>query len=588
MTSVNQVTPAHGRRRTWLQRAAVEDRGSLPMALLVTLIGVSFGALLLPMLITQDRATRLEVTRVHSLHAAQAGLDVALGLIRSATTVNPATPNAQGDSTKLPCGPLAGQANALGTGVGSGTYRVTVSYYASGNPAAHSGDAAWLASNAMVCVKGSGPYDAASNSGVPGFALLTSSGTDGPAGNGSSQGRTLQTTYVFSATNSNLRGGIIPFVDGYNPFLCLDAGLTPNSGTSVLVQTCPVDATQPVPLGKSWFYNTDLSIQLVQSVGTLLHPNGLCLTSTMNTDPIGRLGTAVTVTDCATSGNAPWYQQWRSGSLSHLKEGALPTVPLSNACITPMGHTSLGPIWPTIVPPLPGDVVQLQGCSTMGLEPFGHDYQVVTPTADVGTGAAGFATNQLAVSGNFSRCLHLPNGLAFGVFPFAPGGNNFLDLYPCEQALGWTSQWNQEFRPRTPLAATPTTGQWVTNVLDSGFHLGDYYLTSPGAVNQYATITWSGFVDPGLFHTVNPLWTQWTYTGAQDANGKDLPYRDRFTLKDFSGNCLGPGPMVSQYRTVIVTACDGSIEQKWNADPNVQKAKVQNTIEVTFQPPPGP
>jgi hypothetical protein len=587
MTSVNQVTPAHGRRRTWLRRAAVEDRGSLPMALLVTLIGVSFGALLLPMLITQDRSTRFEVTRVHSLHAAQAGLDVALGLIRSATTVNPATPNAQGDSTKLPCGPLAGQANALGTGVGSGTYRVTVSYYATGNPAAHSGDAAWLASNAMVCVKGSGPYDAASNSGVPGFALLTSSGTDGPVGNGSSQGRTLQTTYVFSATNSNLRGGIIPFaVHGDDPVLCLDAGLTPSNGTQVRVQTCPVDATQPVPLGQSWFYNTDLSIQLVQSVGTPLHPNGLCLTSTA-TIGISRLGTAVTVTDCATSGNAPWYQQWRSDYFSHLREGEMPDGSPSYACITPMGHTSSGaPILPTIVAPQAGDVVQLQGCSSVGVEPLWHDYQVVNPTADVGTGAAGFATNQLAVSGNFSRCLHLPNGLAFGVLPFAPGGNNFLDLYPCEQALGWTSQWNQEFRPKTPLAATPTTGQWATNVFDSGFHIGDYYLTSPGVVGQYATITWSGFVD--LFHTVDPRWTQWTYTGAQDANGKDLPYRDRFTLKDINGYCLGPGPIVSHYQTVIVSDCNGSIEQKWNADPNVQKAKVQNTIEVTFQPPPGP
>jgi hypothetical protein len=582
MTSVNQVTPAHGRRRTWLQRAAVEDRGSLPMALLVTLIGVSFGALLLPMLITQDRSTRLEVTRVHSLHAAQAGLDVALGLIRSATTVNPATPNAQGDSTKLPCGPLAGQANALGTGVGSGTYRVTVSYYATGNPAAHSGDAAWLASNAMVCVKGYGPYDAASDSGIPGFALLTSSGTDGPASNGSSQGRTLQTTYVFSATNSNLRGGIIPFVDGYNPFLCLDAGLAPNSGTAVRVQTCPVDATQPVPLGQSWFYNTDLSIQLVQSVGTLLHPNGLCLTSTMDWDPIGftRLGTAVRVTDCATSGNAPWYQQWRSGDLSHLKEGELPGFSLSNACITPMGHLFGAPVLPTLVTPGPGDVVQLQACGSVGLEPFGHDYQVVTPTADVGTGAAGFATNQLAVSGNFSQCLDVPNGV--------PGSTNFLQIFPCKQALGQTSQSNQEFRPKTPLAATPTKGQWVTTFRILGIPIDDYYLTSPvvPGTTAYATITRSGLVDssPTLAQR-----TQWTYTGAQDANGKDLPYRDRFTLKDFTGtNCLGPGPMVSQYRTVIVTACNGSIEQKWNADPNVQKAQVQNTIEVTFQPPPGP
>ena len=80
-----------------------DDRGSLPMLMLVVTVGLSLASLLIPLILSQSQGSRSTMTKVRSLHAAEAGTDIALGAIRAAN--NGAT---TGDTTKLPCGPLTG------------------------------------------------------------------------------------------------------------------------------------------------------------------------------------------------------------------------------------------------------------------------------------------------------------------------------------------------------------------------------------------------------------------------------------------------------------------------------------------------
>ena len=51
--------------------------------LILAVVGMALGALVVPMIITSSQTTRSDTSRVHALDAAQAGLNVMLGRIRS-------------------------------------------------------------------------------------------------------------------------------------------------------------------------------------------------------------------------------------------------------------------------------------------------------------------------------------------------------------------------------------------------------------------------------------------------------------------------------------------------------------------------
>src|SRR5882757_6113241 len=98
-----------------------DDTGSLIFALLLTLVGISLSALLVPMVLTQVHSTRFAIHRIHALNAAQTGLDVALGHIQAANDGS-----GGGVYASLPCGPLAGNVGAGGTA----RYTVGIDYFA--------------------------------------------------------------------------------------------------------------------------------------------------------------------------------------------------------------------------------------------------------------------------------------------------------------------------------------------------------------------------------------------------------------------------------------------------------------------------
>jgi hypothetical protein len=281
----------------WVSLAAraKDDRGSLPMVLLVTVVGMLLTGMLVPVLLNQDHSTRFDTSRVTSLDASQAGLDVAMGKIRSARTTSDT-----GDPSKLPCAtttnPIQGSVDATG----AITYTVTIAYYTA-DPTSTP------APTPMACSAGYGTYGTDSHgNGVvtPSYAKVTSIGYGG-AGNGASKGRTLTATYKFKMNNFNLPGGVIrvfPASDATSQF-CLDAGsATPAVGGTPTMQVC--SATTPPVDQQTFVYRTDLTLQLKSSV-TDSNANGLCLSYSS-----ASAGVAVTFAKCAALGSAPWTQQW--------------------------------------------------------------------------------------------------------------------------------------------------------------------------------------------------------------------------------------------------------------------------------------
>ena len=324
--------------RLRLRRRLQDDRGSLPLAMLVMLVGLGLTAALAPAAIMQRRSTTFDSTRVHALHAAQTGVDVVVGKIRNATGSN------GGDPTKLPCTtdshtgvttPITGPVDS-----GTASYSVTVQYFVS-DPVAHP------SAVAMLCVPGQGTYDQASGSIVPSYAKITSNGLDSAATpDGGTAGRTLVSVYAFDVDNSNISGGIIrvyPSSTDGSALWCLDTGSgTPTDGvTQLSLQPC--STTFPPAAQQVFAYRTDLSLQLVNSIGTVVngvtYRYGLCIDdSTFNaglTAPAN--GSALVLKQCGPLGNPVWSQQWSFDDLqlaagTDLQQRLAPATCPGSAC----------------------------------------------------------------------------------------------------------------------------------------------------------------------------------------------------------------------------------------------------------------
>ncbi|MGI3784961.1 MAG: hypothetical protein ACRYG2_29735, partial [Janthinobacterium lividum] len=213
-----------------------DDRGSMAVLLMVVLVGMMLSAMIVPMIITQDRTTRFDTTRVQALDAAQAGLDVVTGRIRTSTTVSADTSQTIiGTSANLPCGPMSGTVNTTG----AASYSVAIAYF-SVDPVANP------SATPITCTSG---YGTAS---TPNYAQLTSTGTVGTAVNGSTAGRTLTSTYGFRTVSTNSAGGTIAVLP-VSTALCMDAGsATPAVAAPITLQTC--STTNPPAAQQTFVY----------------------------------------------------------------------------------------------------------------------------------------------------------------------------------------------------------------------------------------------------------------------------------------------------------------------------------------------
>lgn len=510
-----------GRRR--LGRAT-DDRGSMAMLLMVSMVGIMLSALLVPMIISQDRTTRFTTTRVHALDAARSGINAVLQRIRNAVDAGTGI----GDSSGLPCDTLSGKVNSSGPAA----YTVKVEYFTS--------DPIDPSAPAMKCVSGYGTYEPSTGTATPSYARLTATGTDGIAVNGSSGGRTVVSTYVFRTSNTNVPGGIIRIYPSASSTtaLCLDAGsATPAAGVAVVVQPC--STASPPDQKQVFVYRPDLTLLLRSSI-TGSYAHGLCV------DVVGPAAdTPVILRPCLATGTPPPYtQQWSfddNGAFRASLANSRTDGTLATTCFN-------------VAFQLDGQPLKLAQC-TGGTA---NAAQAWIPSPALGAGAA--APPQWVSYFEFGRCIDVtgqelttPNLIAF----------------PCKQNPSASAvTWNQKFTgPVIAPGQNSATGRIYTRKTGT---TTDSCLTAPTSKGGYVTVKDCGTGTAAL--------QQWTV-----ANGdKSLIYKNKFTVVNpNSGWCLGLGAPtgILSWSTIVVEDCSGATEQKWNASPNLSTPALQNTVE---------
>jgi hypothetical protein len=517
-----------------------DERGSLPMLMLVVLVGMALAALMVPLVITQTHTTTFDTGRGRALQAAESGIDLALGQIRASQSGT----GDEGDVAKLPCGPLegtAGQANAS-------TYSVEIGYYTK-NPVGQSD--VWLDDNAMACVPGYGVADAAHDVYIPSFVLLTSTGTDGQTGDS----RTLTTTYVVHTTDINIPGGQIRLYPSGPVNYCLTVSLPAANGATVTLQPCQ----DPVPDSQKFAYADQLGIQLVASGDD----NPLCLKTE------GSSGKPLIMGPCGSENQAPWIEMWGFDNDSHFRVSDPNQKSLSGMCF---GASSA----PKSDPPYAG--VELMSCDGSYDDPV----QAWIPSPYVGAGGAGASNGQLVNFFQFGRCLDVTDHDVT---------SDFLIAYGCMQipskqsnTIAGVAPWDQMFVPSPSISedpadqTPPSQAQWVVTCPSTGDGActknSTFCLTAPADVGDYATVEPCKSSDP------DQVWTRYQRL---DAAGNELHYADKYTIKDDQGRCLSLGSDQQMYHDyyfkVVVQDCDGSTKQKWNARETEQDAGMANLHE---------
>jgi len=575
-------------------RRSADERGSIPLVLLVSIVGMLISGMLVPVLLGQAHSTHFDSTRVQSVDAAQAGLDLTLGKIRNATT------NGAGDAALLPCGPING---ALDSG-NQLSYTVTIAYYTS-DPTATP------APSAMRCVVGYGTYDTSSGQATPAWAQIASTATAG-SGAGASSGRTLIATYKFKTNSTNVPGGVMrvyPYSSA-SPLLCIDGSSgTPAVGTTVTLQTC---STSTPPADQQVFvYRTDLTLQLLPSVGST-YANGLCLT--IPTSAGSPASGSVTLTQCNALGSPSWTQQWSFDDNGHFRaslstsstNGTLSGYCMDagtrmNVTLSGSSSTDTATFKPYTLVTFPsadglavGDQIVFRGSLTSGIGTSTNTYYSVRSIVDsthitlstdwTGTSTASgqaelqpsAATNvQLdvcigSVSDSHQAWVPAPsvgagaaaapqwvNYYEFGRCLDVTGQNvnaTYLIDYPCKQnPYANAVAWNQKFTgPTIASGAASASGNFYTTT--GGIN---YCLTSP------RTNTGLVVVKPCSASTAGQTWTF-------NNNDDSLSYTMKYTIVDSSGLCLSLNTSyapASPWSAVDVEKCVGRRDQKWNADP---------------------
>jgi len=335
-----------------MSTATRSDRGSMALAMLVTLVGILVSAALVPVVVTQIGGTRAVSGRTQELQAAQAGLDMALGHLRGAIGTSGA-----GDLELLPPCTMKGSA-------GSGwSYQVTITYYKLGDDASEP--------EPQACP----PIY------VPVTATLSATGgrTTGSLAAGSPGTRTVEATYTFKTTNENITGGAMQLAaPAVNP-LCMDAGpdASPVAGSRVKMQLCKAGGSSD----QRFAYTSDLNIKLVGSE-TSDAQTGMCIEV-----PYPRqTGDAAVFQPCL--GLAP-KQQWSLNDTSNFASTRENQVYLGDFCLNLKSPGAAG-----------SDIV-LGGCGG------GDNVRNFRPQTGVGAGMASAKVGQLVNYKQFSRCLDI-------------------------------------------------------------------------------------------------------------------------------------------------------------------------------------
>lgn len=551
----------------WRQRRRDRrnDAGSMPLAMLVTLVGVTLSAGLGGVVVDQFHQSQRLADRVAAVDAAQAGLDAGLKAIRDTYSVTGALLN------KLPCGVLTPPSDltknpfaALGKSTSATpTYSTTVGYFLT-NPSnlvskleplgpltninsltstplkdvlagvtgvvksvADEAGVANALSNAIGCVGGVLTT-------VPLYGLLRSEGKVGTTK------RVLYATYTFHTSEDNIPGGrIVMSASNVSTKLCLGARTaTPKPGDDVIAVACTVSDDQAL-----FIYPNNLSLVLansrtptqvnkltglpLNSSGGQTYNYGLCITATTYT-----VNAPVKFQECV----SPKFptQQWNyevNAQTYYANDGL---TGANRFCLN--ADTAA----------VDSKIVLRKSCGSAN-----SNQRSFVPEALVGPGGAGPKSKQLVSTQEVGRCLDLTN----------ENVNNSVQAlitYPCKQSFISNVYWNHKWISPTILApAYKATGQISTQPPG----LEPYCLKSPGVANAFVWVAkCSG-------NGTNLKWTVY----------EDAPtYKESYQIVDQFGLCLMPaGSLGAQYKysglwsEVIVATCNGQEIQKWNMPTSV-------------------
>jgi hypothetical protein len=353
----------------------------MPLALLVTVVGILLSAALMPVVGRQIGDTRTVSGRAHELQAAQAGMDVALGQLRSATSTV-----GEGDLEQLPPCVMTGRLDP------DWNYRVTLTYYRLGDDA------------------GEPLPQTCPPTHVPVTATIAATGGRAPADSlteGSSGSRTIEATYTFRTNNENIAGGAIPLAEPVADPLCMDAGpdASPAAGTPVRMQRCKTSGSSD----QRFAYTTDLNLKLVGSE-TASQPTGMCVDAIY---PRVSGTTPATFQPCL---GLVARQQWSLNDSGNFRGSPNP-APDS-------GQTTL-----CLNLKSPGTDLVLGGCG-------GGATRVFRPRPEAGAGMASAEIGQLVNYKQFSRCLDVTNHVP---------GYSYMIVWFCKQDPNGNVSWNQKW-----------------------------------------------------------------------------------------------------------------------------------------------
>ena len=329
------------RIKRWVLPRWADESGSLALAVMLSLVGVTLSTLTVPVVVNQLSSSRETIQRARSLHAAQAGLDVGLAHLRASG----------GSVAKLICYTQNGNPLVGAVDTSNERYKVWIDYLDADR-------------NRFACTPG-GQLNL-----TPWFAQLHSIGSDNAAFGDGAHTRTLEATYVFRFTNENIVGGQIRLS---GDVLCLDAGSgSPSPGTNLQLQAC-----NPGSPRQTLAYNKSLTLSLASSK-SVDNPLGMCLEA--GTPPAN--GMLVQFQRCG-SVITP-RQQWSLNDDANF-QGTTNGTTLNTFCFKARSIAA-------------GSFVELNTCAA-------DSTRVFSPEASVGAGAAGAASDQLVNYEQFGRCM---------------------------------------------------------------------------------------------------------------------------------------------------------------------------------------
>jgi hypothetical protein len=499
--------------RVTLQRR--DDRGSLPLALLVVTIGLAMSAVMTPIVVRQVGTTRGLASRDTALNGAQAGMDVMMARVRAASDNE-----LNGLLENLPPCTMSGDAGV--PGAESLPWYVTVVYYDQDD-------------NVLTPCP---PNDVPTTAVVTSYGYGRSTGTcaDGRTPAVGKACRILTATYVFTTSNTNIPGGQIKIAASSLGEQCIDAGTTaksPAKGTLAVMKTCNGGSTQQ--LG----YTYDLYLKLIYSEsGTA--PYGMCL-DVLPKHSQGN-GNYLQWDTCPATRTARF--QWSLDGSSRFVSTDNNGKP-ENTCLsldTPNGVNSK---------------LVLGNCNS------DTSKNIWRSTPGVGAGMAGDDTAQIVNYEQFSRCLDVTN---------QDVTSKYMIAWFCKQSPTAVVDWNQRWvHPvPSPPAISATGNILVTTDNNHSPKNTTFCLQSPlsTASNAYATVV--NCTSAPARAATDVQWTVYHDTGV---------YASSYRILDSSGYCLTPTSQNATPKDthsdgtskVKVAVCNSSELQKWNAPANIKK-----------------